>query len=294
MKLENAKENFIEHLKRKDRAHSTIIAYDKDVEQLFDYIRDDEDINNISSIKTEHLRDYVKKLKTDKSKDYTLKTVSRKINSMKTFFKFLFANGLVKSDISIAVEHPKYEVAPPRVLSKLEYRALRDVARYNVRLYAIVELLLQTGIRIGELARLKLSDIINKGKKKELKISSYASHESRNIDLNKAADMGIQDYLKIRPESNDEVDNIFITKNGNPLLVRNIRSSINRAFEKAGIENATVNDIRNTFIVYQLKQGMSPKQVAELVGHKRITSTKKYLELIDTTPEKKSKSITQL
>lgn len=294
MKLQNAKEKFIEHLERKDRAHSTIIAYTKDIEQLFDYIKDDIDINNISSIKTEHLKDYVQKLKTDKSKNYTLKTVSRKINSMKTFFKFLFANGIVNSDESVTVEHPKYEVSPPRVLSKLEYRALRDVARYNTRLYAIVELLLQTGIRIGELARLRLSDIINKGNKKELKIKSYASHESRTIELNEAADRAIKNYLKIRPESSDGVDNIFITKNGNPLLVRNIRSSINRAFDKAGIEDATVNDIRNTFIVYQLNQGMSPKQVAELVGHKRTTSTKKYLDLLDNPPSKKTKSITQL
>jgi site-specific recombinase XerC len=56
----------------------------------------------------------------------------------------------------------------------------------------------------------------------------------RKVPLNKSAYNAIQEYLKIRPESED--DALFITKNGRPLLVRNIRTTIDKAFEKAGIK----------------------------------------------------------
>ena len=68
----------------------------------------------------------------------------------------------------------------------MEYRALRDVARSDIRLYSIVELLLQTGIRIGELARLELESIktTSDGKVKYIKVDEFGSHPSRKVPLN--------------------------------------------------------------------------------------------------------------
>src|SRR4030066_231459 len=69
------------------------------------------------------------------------------------------ARATIIADPAVEIEHPKYEVKPPRILSKLEYRALRDACRGDLRTHAIVELFLQTGVRIGELANLTLTDI---------------------------------------------------------------------------------------------------------------------------------------
>jgi site-specific recombinase XerD len=213
---------------------------------------------------------------------------------MKTFFKFLHANQVISSNPANAVEHPKYKISPPRLLTKMEYLALRDITRNNVRLYTIVELLLQTGIRIGELARLKLEDINLESKKKSIIIKPFGSSKGRKVPLTEQAVSAIKKYLSIRPQPKEKVNTLFVTKNGNPLLVRNIRTSISRALEKVGIEDATVNDIRNTFIVHQLKQGMSVEMVGDLVGHKRLTSTKRYLDLIDKKPKRKSTKIVPL
>jgi integrase/recombinase XerC/integrase/recombinase XerD len=68
-------------------------------------------------------------------------------------------------------------------------------------------------------------------------------------------------------------------------LVRNIRSSINRAFQKAGIEDAKVNDLRNTFIVQQLEAGVPLEVVSRIVGHKRISTTEKYLQMVNKQKE---------
>ncbi|MDD3646905.1 MAG: tyrosine-type recombinase/integrase [Candidatus Dojkabacteria bacterium] len=294
MNLSDAQNAFISYLKDQKRSESTITAYSKDIQQLSDFIGSIENIEDVDLITSEHLNNFVAAIKSDKKCNYTLKTVSRKINSMKTFFKFLFATQKTKTDPALSVGHPKYKTLPPRVLTRLEYRALRDVARTNVRLYTIVEILLQTGIRIGELARLTLDDLKIDDNKKFLNIEAYGSNEKRTVEINEIALEAIKNYLQIRPQTKAKVDSLFVTKTGNALLVRNIRTSISRAFAKAGIKSATVNDIRNTFIVHQLKNGMTVETIGEVVGHKRLTSTKKYLQFITEKPKRKSTKIVPL
>lgn len=291
MDLSESLTRFSGFLQENKKSPSTITAYSKDIEQLNAYLRN---VKSIEEITTDKLNAYVESLKTDQKNAYTLKTISRKINSMKTFFKFLQSNEIIKADPATDVKHPKYTVSLPRVLTKLEYRALRDTSRCNLRLFTIVELLLQTGMRIGEIARLKLTDLRLEGKKKQIMIKAYASNKERTIEINEEVMVAIRSYLSVRPHTKDGVDAVFVTKTGSPLLVRNIRSSIARAFEKAGIKTATVNDIRNTFIVHQLNNGMPLELVAGIVGHKRLTSTKKYLKLVEKKNNRKINKVLPL
>jgi len=268
--LSSAHEKFVEYLKSQKRSISTILAYGKDIEQLVSFL-DGKKITQATSITSEHLdqfkEDFIQK-------GYTLKSISRKINSIKTFFRFLKSKGLVDEDPATAVSHPKYEVKPPRILSKMEYRALRDACREDGRMAAIVELMLQTGIRIGELARLELSNI----RENEIYVKPYESQPERTIPLNKAASEALNQYLSERPKTKNKA--VFITKTGRPLLVRNIRTSIDRYFRIAGIENAKVNDLRNTWLVYHLASGASVVLLQKLAGHKRLSTTEKYLQFV--------------
>ena len=284
--------DFIDDLAKKGRAESTSIAYSKDIEQLLNFFSE-KGILKLENTSIENLEAYKKHLQDN---NYTPKSVSRKINSTRTFYKFLTSIGKLSDNPSDKLAHPKFETKPPRVLSEMEYRALRDVSRADTRLYSIIEILLQTGIRIGELASLTINDIKSKdvdGKKLNyIYIAPYGSHDSRNVPLNKSAKEAIDDYLEIRPETED--DTLFITKNGRPLLVRNIRTTIDKAFERAGIKNAKVNDLRNTFIAHHLANGVSLVTVSKLVGHKRLSTTEKYLNLIDSKKPETEKSLREL
>ena len=269
--------NFVDGLKERGRSNSTIIAYSKDIQQLLAYLNQ-KGIDDITKVTITDLENFKQNME---SAGYTPKSVSRKINSTRTFFRDLLENQVITENPAEKLAHPAFEMKPPRVLTMMEYRALRDVSRVDVRLYSIIELLLQTGIRIGELSGLTLDDLReSKDKKiKYLYIKPVGNHPPRKVPLNKSAYAAIQDYLKIRPESEDEA--LFITKNGRPLLVRNIRTTIDKAFEKAGIKNAKVNDLRNTFIAHHLANGVSLTTVSKLVGHKRLSTTEKYLNLIN-------------
>jgi site-specific recombinase XerD len=278
--LHLCQEKFIGFLKKQGKASATILAYGNDIKQFVDYLTKEKKITQATSVLPEHIEDFKKYLA---EKKYIAKSISRKLNSIKTFFRFLLSRGTIKNDPASIVAHPRYEPVPPRILSKIEYRALRDCARDDPRSAAIVEVLLQTGMRVGELARLTLDDISDK----EIKIAPYESNPGRVVPLNSAAKKALQRWLDFRPQTTSK--NLFITKNGKPLPVRNIRALFNRLFKKAGIENATINSLRHTFVAHQLMAGAPLELVQKIVGHKRLSTTEKYLELIKTHPPSLSK-----
>lgn len=280
--LISARENFAADLKKKGRSSSTILAYNKDVSQLIEFVAKDK-VSLPPDITAEHIEAFKAGLTAD---NYTAKSISRKLNSIKTFCRFLISQGLIKDNPAVSIAHPKYEIKPPRILTKMEYRSLRDVCREDIRLYAIVELLLQTGIRIGELANLTLNDIDNN----QLNIKPFESHLQREVPLNKPAQTALTAYLKIRPKS--RTNQVFITKTGKSFLIRNIRTAIDRYFKMADIKNAKVNDLRHTFIAHQLQSGTPLTLISKLVGHKRLSTTEKYLNVV--TPNQGPETLEEL
>jgi len=271
--MQTQKEQFIKYLQKNGRASATILAYAKDLDQLLVFLGK-MNIYTAGDVTTDHLEQFKQSLKDDK---YTLKSVSRKLNSIKSFFKYLITEGVMTLSPATSVSHPKYEITPARVLSPLEYRALRDSVRDDVRMYGIVELLLQTGLRIGELAALQLQDISLE--KSHLKIRAYESHDARRVPLNATAKAAIERYVRERPKTKNTT--LFITKTGNPFLIRNIRTAVNRYFRIAGITGAKVNDLRHTFVVEQLKAGVPIVELSHMVGHKRLSTTEKYLAFLN-------------
>lgn len=276
IKVHDAHKKFIEDLTSQGRSSATVLAYGKDIEQLGDFLKE-LGKSQPHEVSTKDLQSFMAKLHKE---GYTPKSISRKTNSTKTFFRFLKVNEFITDDPALLLEHPKFEMKPPRILTKMEYRALRDSARDDLRISGIIELLLQTGIRIGELSKLKIADVkfSNGGKAGEVHVPPGESYPDRLVPLNKAAESAIKKYLNIRPQTKEQT--MFITKTGRPLLVRNIRTAIDRYFKLAGIKDAKVNDLRHTFVAHHLMSGTSLVLVSKLAGHKRLATTEKYLNLI--------------
>lgn len=272
--LRDAHQQFVGHLKGKSRASATILAYGKDIDQLVGYLSS-LGKENAQDTKTEDLSGFMSKLAKE---GYTAKSISRKTNSTKTFFKFLKNSGLITDDPAVALEHPKFENKPPRILSKIEYRALRDAARGDLRIYAIIEILLQTGIRIGELAQLRVDDANFITDASSLNVPKAEGTVERAIPLNRPAVEAIKKYLEVRPKTPNR--SLFVTKTGRPLLVRNIRTAIDRYFKIGGIKEAKVNDLRHTWVAHHLSVGTSLTLISRLAGHKRVSTTERYLQFV--------------
>jgi integrase/recombinase XerC/integrase/recombinase XerD len=129
-------------------------------------------------------------------------------------------------------------------------------------------------MRISEVANLKLEHVAHD----EITIEAYATQPGRTVVLNSAARFLIEDYLRVRPNTNASIF-LFVSKNGKQLAVGNIRAAIDRYMLKAEMPNYSVNDLRNTFIVENLKRGVDLVTISQAVGHRRISTTERYVEL---------------
>jgi len=284
--MQKALDLFVKSLEKASKSINTIVAYRGDINQLIKFLQVLKKDSDVTAVTTDDIKAYKDDLQKNK---YTAKSVSRKLNSIKNFFSFLKKEKLITADPSADVKHPKYQNDIPRILEPIEYRALRDVCRNDTRTTAIVELMLQAGLRIKEIESLKMDQIQGD----DIIIEPYESHLRRKVPLNNSAKIALNRYIK-----DDRVDakskSIFVTKTGRTLLARNIRSLLNRYFKKAGIKNVKVNDLRNTFIAHQLKSGVPLDVVSAVVGHKRISTTEKYLKLITETEDAKSIKLKEL
>ncbi len=265
-------DKFSEHLKNQGRSEFTIIAYKKDLQQFAGFLTGKEK-TDIRDVTKEDIEAFISKLIQEK---YTKKSASRKLNSVRTFFRFLKNENYINQNPSLDVVHPKYSVVAPRILSEMEYRALRDATREDPRTFALIELLLQTGLKIGELANIRLEDI----KDASLVVRAYGKSAQREVPLNRSAKKAVAAYLRVREKYPNQNDFLFITRTGKPVLIRNIRQAIMRYFNSVGIKNATVNDLRNTFIAHQLINGAPLEYIAKIVGHRRLSSTERYLNIV--------------
>lgn len=282
--LKNLLPKFIQNLEGLKRSPSTILAYRADLEQLIDHLQEKSKVTPDAILQTdvETFRD------TLLSKKYTPKSVSRKLNAVKTFFRWLIAEKVITTSPAEGVAHPKIDSNSPKFLSPLEYRALRDVVRDDPRIAAIVELILQTGIRISEVANLKITNL----KDGEIAIDAYATQPKRSVPLNAPAKQALDDYLKDRPKTDSEF--LFVSKNGKPLAVRNIRAAIDRYMQKSDIPQFSVNDLRTTFIIENLKDKVDLVSLSKIVGHKRLSTTERYLELAGVRESGKRQALTEL
>ena len=290
-KLEEAHSEFVNHLKGKKRASATVLAYGKDIEQLIKYLAEDLKKAHVHEIKAEDIRTFLSNLEKT---GYTQKSISRKLNSTKTFFRYLKVQEYITDDPASLVDHPKFETKPPRILSPIEYRALRDAARDDARIAAIIEILLQTGIRIGELANLRVDDIYFSENAKEgtLFVRAMENRSERTVPMNKAAETALKKYIEIRPKTTNKA--LFVTKTGKPLLVRNIRTAIDRYYRKAGISQAKVNDLRHTWVAHHLQSGASLVLISKVAGHKRLSTTERYLPLVEIPKGEEKLKLEQL
>ncbi|HEX6977231.1 MAG TPA: tyrosine-type recombinase/integrase [Patescibacteria group bacterium] len=275
---------FIDNLRAIGRSPATILAYRADLEQLVSYLISKNKVmaDQVKSEDLESFRDWLL------SQKYTPKSTSRKLNAVKTFFRWMKDQNIVSGDVSHDVGHPRIEASMPKYLSQMEYRALRDVVRGDRRIAAIVELILQTGMRISEVANLKTADV----KGNEVRIEAYATQPERTIPLDTPAKEALENYLKDRPKSDSPY--LFVSKNGKPLAIRNIRAAIDRYMQKAEIGKFSVNDLRTTFIVENLKRGVDLVTISQVAGHKRLSTTERYLEIAQVKETGKKQKLEEL
>ena len=204
-------------------------------------------------------------------------TRKRKLATIRGFLKFLKDNQIIYGNPADTIEGPIREQREPAILLKTEYKALLQVAGENPRDFAIVMLFLQTGLRVSELVSLKLQDVDFASK--EITVRQGKGRKDRVVPLVGQASEALKTYLAVREES-AEYDNVFLARNGTSMDVRTVRYRIHKYYIQAGIrKKASVHTLRHTFATHQVHNGLKLNQLKEVLGHRQIETTYKYVHL---------------
>jgi len=211
------------------------------------------------------------------SRKATASTRQRKLAAIRGFLKFLKDNQIIFGNPADTIEGAIREERDPAILLKTEYKALLQVAGGNSRDLAMVMLFLQTGLRVSELVNLKVPDI--EFTSREITVRQGKGRKDRVVPLVRQAGEVLKAYLKVR-DAQPEYDEVFIARNGTSMDQRTVRYRIQKYYKEAGIKKkASVHTLRHTFSTHQIHNGLKINQLKEVLGHRRMETTYKYVHL---------------
>jgi integrase/recombinase XerC len=206
----------------------------------------------------------------------------RKLAAIRKFFTFLEENSILAANPAHTVKGAKREEKEPNILYKEQYKALLYEASENIRDYAIIQTFLQTGIRLSELANLRVDDV--DFEHRLLTVRQGKGKKDRQIPLVDDVVKALRNYLRYR---NTQVilddDIFFLAKNGTSLNVSTVKYTVAKYVKKAGIrKKVSVHTLRHTFGAHKADKNMSLATLQELMGHKKKETTLKYIHLAKT------------
>jgi site-specific recombinase XerD len=211
---------------------------------------------------------------------------ARKLAAIRKFFAFLHENGILRTNPAATVKGARREEKEPAILYKEQYKALLYEASEDPRDYAIIMTFLQTGIRLSELATLRLEDIDLENRL--LTVRQGKGRRDRQISLVDEELKALCNYLRHRATElilDDET--LFLAKNGTSLNVSSVKAIVAKYVKKAGIrKRVSVHTLRHTFGAHKADKHMSIATLQALMGHKKKETTLKYIHLARTNLRK--------
>ena len=270
-------EKFIEYLKvQKNYSELTRINYEKDLIEYSNFLKD----NNYSYDNMDYKKCTNYLIYLD-NKKYKKTSVSRKLSSLRSFYKFLVLNDYTNNNPFILISSPKKEKKIPKFIN---YQGIDEIFEIpdlktieGQREKVILEILYGSGVRVSELVNIKIKDIDFKdktilifGKGSKERVVSFG--EMALDALNTYINNGRKEYLGDKTS-----DYLIVGKNEENLTTRRIEQIIDNLIKKTSIKmNITPHMFRHTFATHLLDQGCDLLAVQELLGHESLSSTEIY------------------
>ena len=257
---------FLDYLKyEKGFSDYTVKSYETDLREFYDFAGE-------FNVDIELVRKYLRKLYENK---YSSRSISRKVSTLKSYFKYLESEGIIKDNFMRLISNPKIEKTLPNYLNYEDLEKLLAFPdrsnKYGLRDALILEMLYSSGVRVSELANMKLNDIDFKERK--ILILGKGNKERYVYYGSKCAEL-LDKYLKL-----DHRDSpyLLIGKRSDRLNEREIRSIVTDTAKKAGIEvHVSPHTLRHTYATHMLNDGADLKSVGDLLGHESLSTTQIY------------------
>lgn len=221
------------------------------------------------------------------TRKYKVSTVVNKVESLKTFFRYLKDNGSINSDPMQDLKPLKYSPdrasIDPKWLRKDEVQLFKDyIESKEIRFLdkwsfyrnrAVAYLMLFAGLRVSEVSNLEMEDIFPKS----IHVRNSKGNKSRDVPINSDLRYFLSAWLDMREQKVYEHDFLFVSKRGNGLSVSGIEFLFSKMREETGIKRLTPHTLRHTFCktLYDLTKDLD--LVANLAGHSDLDTTRIYV-----------------
>jgi len=207
-------------------------------------------------------------------------TVNRRVAALKSFAHFLHANEFTSDNIGESV---RYLATPPQrapeVLTHAQvlqlFKAVDRTKRLGKRDYAIIQLFVQCGLRLKELADIQLGDLTIRQRTGTLRIPKGKGGAPREIPLNKTVREAIMDYLLVRPKLRG-AKHLFLSQKKKRLAPRSIQDVVKKYLKKIGLGDYSCHSLRHLFATNLYNEHKDIVLVKEALGHKQLGTTLRY------------------
>lgn len=209
-------------------------------------------------------------------------TINRKLQTLRKFYDF-------STDLGWVEANPAQEVS---LLSEVESDRSRSLTNADVscllaavqasssrwleRDWAIIQVLLKAGLKLGELAELRLNDVQLDYGEPQLNVAGSADGSGRTIPLEEDLCDALHSYLSTR-QAAEGTEHFFVNRDGNPLSARSIQRLLQRYAEEADLEGLTTQALRYVYAKRVYEQCEDLETVARLLGHRHLATTIRYL-----------------
>ena len=275
-------EDFLDVLENEKKySNNTIINYRDDL-KLFNKFLEDNKIDTLNDIDYQVIRKHLSYLYDLK---YSNRAIARHISTLRSYFKYLKKNDLIKNNPMTLISNPKVEKKLPKVVYPLELEEILNTpdktTPLGLRDALVLELLYSTGVRVSELVSIEIDDI--NFNSKEIRIVGKGSKERVVLFGNRCLNL-INDYL-----SNSRIhfvnskypsSYLLLSKTGKKINTREIRNIIDRVVNDAGLKlHISPHVLRHTFATDMLNNGSDLRSVQELLGHESLSTTTIYTHI---------------
>jgi len=275
-------ESFLEHLEwERNLSPATLRAYRREILALIEFADSELDIEGPELVTPATVRAYLAHLHT---RGLAPQSIGRALASLRTYFRFLVAEGVASSSPAESVPHPRGDQRTPDVADRYAIEALLETfpdTSAGRRDCAMVELLYAAGLRVGELVALDLADV--QLGQRIVRVRGKGRKE-RLVPFGRPAARALEAYLPERAlwrrKLVDEQDPLFVNQRGGRLSARSVRRALDQAVRRtADLSHLHPHALRHAFATHLLEAGMDLRAIQELLGHSSLATTQVYTKV---------------
>jgi len=290
-RLQNFLDDFLKWLEKNDHSHHTIQSYQLDLKQFLVWLEKNHSntpLHEIDTFTLQCYRNFLERHGNQKTqKGLSGASINRMIQSIRRFFSWAYKAELIEADPSPNLKLKTLQKPlQPKALDKAEIHKVLSLAgkgSYGQRNYALVQLLLQTGLRIGEIENLTKDDLFLYDRSGEVRVREGKGRKERAVPLNSSVRKALKDYLANRKEKRTEnklIESpyVFVNSKETPIKKRALQKIISQIMNKAGVPAASAHTLRHTFATAHYNDHKKLVELSNLLGHSNVNTTARYTQ----------------